>query len=113
MTIILMIGGDKMIKAITRRASIQYDVTIFQTPKYRESKGYKQVYRTFVHACNHKNCLEKTFSLFNVTDRIPSNYKGRFLSTGDIVLIDEGRVGQHYYPLKPGGWQPINRINIR
>jgi hypothetical protein len=113
MTIILMIGGDKMIKAITRRASIQYDVTIFQTPKYREYKGYKPIYRIFIHAGNHENCLEKTFSLFNVTDRIPSNYDGRFLSTGDIILIDEGRRGQHYYQLKPGGWQPINRIQIR
>ncbi|MFP7300539.1 YodL domain-containing protein [Neobacillus niacini] len=102
-----------MIKAMTRRTSIQYDVTIFQTPKYRESKGYKQVYRTFIHAGNHETCLEKTFSLFNVTDRIPSNYQGRFLATGDIILIDEGRGGQHYYQLKSGGWQPINRIQIR
>lgn len=113
MTIILMIGGDKMIKAITRRANIKYDVTIFQTPKYRENKGYKQVYRTFIRAGNHESCLDKTFSLFNVTDRIPLNYEGRFLSTGDIVLIDEGRQGQHYYQLKSGGWQPVNRIHIR
>jgi hypothetical protein len=102
-----------MINAITRRANIQYDVTIFQTPKYREYKGYQQVYRTFIRAGNHESCLEETFSLFNVTDRIPSNYKGRFLSTGDIILIDEGRGGQHYYQLKAGGWQPINRIHIR
>jgi hypothetical protein len=113
MTIILMIGGDKMIKAITRRANIQYDVTIFQTPKYREYKGYKQVYRIFIRAGNHEGCLQETFSLFNVTDRIPSNYQGRFLSTGDIILIDEGRGGQHYYQLKPGGWQTVNRIQIR
>jgi hypothetical protein len=74
MTIILMIGGDKMIKAITRRANIQYDVTIFQTPKYREYKGYKQVFRTFIRAGNHENCLEETFSLFNVTDRLEISY---------------------------------------
>jgi hypothetical protein len=108
-----MIGGDKMIKAITKKGIIQYDVTIFQTPKYREYKGYKEVYRTFIEASSRQNCLEETFSLFNVTDRIPVNYKGRFLSTGDIILIDEGRGGQHYYQLRPGGWQTINRIHIR
>ncbi|MDF2791898.1 MAG: hypothetical protein K0S80_5000, partial [Neobacillus sp.] len=26
---------------------------------------------------------------------------------------DEGRGGQHYYQLKSGGWQTINRIHIR
>ena len=113
MTIILKIGGDKMIKAIIKRANIQYDVTIFQTPKYREYKGYKQVYRTFIRAGNHESCLQETFSLFNVTDRIPSNYKGRFLSTRDIILIDEARGGQHYYQFKTGGWQSVNRIHIR
>ncbi|WP_342431961.1 YodL domain-containing protein [Neobacillus sp. FSL H8-0543] len=102
-----------MIKAITKRASIQYDVTIFQTPKYRDKKGYKQVYRMFIHASTRENCLEETFSRFNVTDRIPANYKGRFLATGDILLIDEGTGGQYYYQLKSGGWQPINRIHIR
>jgi hypothetical protein len=102
-----------MIKALTRRASIQYDVTIFQTPKYRENKGYKQVYRTLIHASSRETCLEETFSRFNVTDRIPENYKGRFLATGDIVLIDEGRGGQYYFQLRPGGWQQINRIHIR
>jgi hypothetical protein len=102
-----------MIRAITRKASIQYDVTIFQTPKYREKKGYRQVYRTSIFANNREDCLEETFSRFNVTDRIPTNYQGRFLSTGDIILIDEGRGGQYYYQLQPGGWQPISRIHIR
>src|SRR3954469_17984314 len=101
-----------MIKVLTKRASMQYDVTIFQTPKYREHKGHKEVYRTMVPASSRKKCLEETFSRFNVTDRIPANYKGRFLSTGDIVLIDEGRGGQHYYQLKPGGWVPINRLQL-
>ncbi|WP_042457501.1 YodL domain-containing protein [Neobacillus dielmonensis] len=99
-----------MIKALTRKSTIQYDVTIFQTPKQREKKGHKQVYRTFVPAVSREHCLRETFSRFNVTDRIPVNYKGRFLSTGDIVLIDEGRSGQYYYQLQPGGWVPINRI---
>ncbi|WP_157406095.1 YodL domain-containing protein [Neobacillus drentensis] len=99
-----------MIKVLTKRASIQYDVTIFQTPKYRENKGHSEVYRTTIPANSREQCLAETFSRFNVTDRIPANYQGRFLSTGDIVLIDEGRGGQHYYQLKPGGWFPINRI---
>ncbi|MFJ5715197.1 YodL domain-containing protein [Neobacillus sp. NPDC093127] len=99
-----------MIKVLTKRASIQYDVTIFQTPKYRENKGYKEVYRTNISANSREQCLQETFSRFNVTDRIPANYKGRFLATGDIILIDEARGGQYYYQLKPGGWSPINRI---
>jgi hypothetical protein len=99
-----------MIKVVPKRACIQYDVTIFQTPKYRENKGHKEVYRTNVLASGREHCLQETFSRFNVTDRIPVNYKGRFLTTGDIILIDEGRGGQHYYQLKPGGWYPINRI---
>ncbi|WP_312472597.1 YodL domain-containing protein [Neobacillus sp.] len=99
-----------MIKVLTKRASIPYDVTIFQTPKYREHKGHKEVYRTTIPANNREQCLQETFSRFNVTDRIPANYNGRFLSTGDIILIDEGRGGQYYFQLKPGGWFPINRI---
>ncbi|GHH98320.1 hypothetical protein [Neobacillus kokaensis] len=101
-----------MIRAITKRGSLQYDVTIFQTPKQREKKGHQQVYRINIPADSREHCLQETFSTFNVTDRIPANYKGRFVSTGDIVLIDEGRGGQHYYQLKPGGWVPINRITL-
>jgi hypothetical protein len=99
-----------MIKLLTRRSTIPYDVTIFQTPKFRERKGYKQVYRTIIEANSRENCLEEIFSQFNVTDRIPADYKGRFLSTWDIILIDEGRGGQYYYQLQPGGWFSINRI---
>jgi hypothetical protein len=101
-----------MIKVLAKRACIQYDVTIFQTPKHREYKGHKTVYRTTIPAYNRQNCLQETFSRFNVTDTIPENYKGRFLATGDIILIDEGRGGQYYYQLKPGGWFSISRINL-
>jgi hypothetical protein len=97
---------------LTKRANNVYDVTIFQTPKYRENKGHKAIYRTTITAADRDLCLQETFSRFNVTDRIPVNYKGRFLSTGDIILIDEGRGGQYYYQLKPGGWIPINRIHL-
>ncbi|MBO0958313.1 hypothetical protein J1P26_01090 [Neobacillus sp. MM2021_6] len=102
-----------MIKMLTKRACSQFDVTIFQTPKFRERKGYKEVYRVTIPATNREHCLQETFSIFNVTDRIPTNYEGRFLATGDIIFIDEGRGGQYYYQLKPGGWFPINRIIIR
>lgn len=99
-----------MIKLLIKKACTQYDVTIFQTPRHRENKGFKEVYRTPIPANSREQCLQETFSRFNVTDRIPANYQGRFLSTGDIILIDEGRGGQHYYQLKLGGWFPINRI---
>ncbi|MCL6571238.1 MAG: hypothetical protein K6T88_06070 [Bacillus sp. (in: Bacteria)] len=99
-----------MIRVLTKKACNQYDVTIFQTPRYRENKGFKEVYRTQVPANSRENCLHETFSRFNVTDTIPADYQGRFLSTGDILLIDEGRGGQHYYQLKLGGWFPISRI---
>ncbi|MEH7416697.1 YodL domain-containing protein [Neobacillus drentensis] len=102
-----------MIKMLTKKAYNPYDVTIFQTPRYREHRGYKEVYRTTIPASSRKECLHEMFSRFNVTDRIPANYKGRFMSTGDIILIDEGRGGQYYYQLKSGGWELVNRINIR
>lgn len=95
---------------LTKKRLIPYDVTIFQTPGFHENKGYNPVYRTMIPADNRENCLKETFSRFNVTDRIPVDYRGRFLSTGDIILIDEGRGGQHYYQLKAGGWEPVNRI---
>lgn len=97
---------------LSRKSSIQYDVTIFQTPRQKDHKGYKAIYRTLIPASSRENCLEETFKRFNVSDLIPPSYRGRFLSTGDILLIDEGRGGQYYYQLKPGGWVPINRINL-
>ncbi|MEH7115871.1 YodL domain-containing protein [Neobacillus vireti] len=102
-----------MIRMLTKKASILYDVTIFQTPKYREHRGYKEVHRTTIPAGSRKQCLDEAFRRFNVTDRMPNNYKGRFMATGDIILIDEGRGGQFYFQLKSGGWVPVNRINIR
>ncbi len=101
-----------MIRVLTKRGKIQYDVTIFQTPKQREKKGHQPVYRLNIPAESRDHCLQETFSRFNVMDRIPANYKGRFLSTGDIILIDEGRSGKHYYQLQPGGWFPIKRITL-
>ncbi|KAB2338170.1 hypothetical protein F7731_00940 [Cytobacillus depressus] len=102
-----------MLKELTRIKKKEYDVTIFQTPEFRQRKGYNQVYRLTVEANNHKECMYSVFSTFNVPDRIPEDFKGRFISTGDILYIDEGRKGQHYFQLQTGGWKEINRIHIR
>ncbi|MBT2690231.1 hypothetical protein J7I93_18840 [Bacillus sp. ISL-47] len=102
-----------MLKELTRIRRKEYDVTIFQTPKFRETKGFQQVYRLNVEGLTHEECLDNVFRRFNVPDRIPVDFSGRFISTGDILFIDEGRRGQYYYQLKPGGWEEINRIHIR
>lgn len=102
-----------MSKLLTKIRVKEYDATIFQTPSFRERKGYKPVYRISVQAESHADCLDKVFGKFNVPDRIPFDFSGRFISTGDIIYIDEGLRGQHYYQLLPGGWKKINRILIR
>lgn len=91
----------------------QYDITIFQTPKFGEKKGYQDVYRCFLEGRGHEDVVEKVFQTFNVADRMPSDYEARYLSTGDIILIDEGKRGQYYYKLFPEGWKKINRIHVR
>jgi len=90
-----------------------YDVTIFQTPSFGDKKGYQDVYRFMMEGNNHKEALYKVFQTFNVADRMPNDYNARYLSTGDIVLIDEGKKGQYYYKLYPQGWKKINRIQVR
>lgn len=102
-----------MLKELTRSRTKQYDVTIFQTPVFRERKGYKSVYRLKVEGMDHEDCLESVFSMFNVSDRLPADFNGRFLWTGDILLIDEERNGLRYYQLKSGGWERIQRIHVR
>lgn len=91
----------------------KYDITIFQTQKYGEEKGYEQVYRLNIEAPGHSEALHHIFCMFNVTDRVPDDYKARFISTGDILLIDEVKRGQSYYKLLSGGWKKINRIHLR
>lgn len=60
-----------MIKELVRKKKKVYDVTIFQTPIFRQDKGYRQVYRLTVESKNHESCLNKTFRIFNVPDAIP------------------------------------------
>lgn len=102
-----------MLKELTRIKKKDYDVTIFQTPEFRQTQGYRQVYRLTVRALNQEECLYEVFSTFNVQDKVPTDFRGRYISTGDILLIDEGLRGKYYFQLKPGGWKQINRINIR
>lgn len=102
-----------MIYEISKVKVKTYDVTIFQTPEFRQKKGYQKVYRTEIEGNTHDECLYNVFRKFNVVDCMPGDYEGRFITTGDIIFIDEGRKGQYYYRLEPGGWYPINRIHIR
>ncbi|MCA1054521.1 hypothetical protein LCM10_05940 [Rossellomorea aquimaris] len=90
----------------------KYDLTIFQTPKYGEEKGYREVYRISVEAAGHEEALYEAFRIFNVPDLMPADYKGRYIATRDIIFIDEGRKGHHYYRLQPNGWKRVNRILI-
>lgn len=91
----------------------EYDVTLFQTPKFGEEKGYRPVYRLVIRAKDHDDVLYQTFRKFNIPDTMPSDYNARYVGTGDIILIDEGKKGQTYYRLQPGGWVKINRIHVR
>jgi hypothetical protein len=102
-----------VLKELYRIKKKIYDVTIFQTPEFRQKKGFQQVYRMEIEGGTHQECLNNVFKQFNVSDCIPNDYPGRFIGTGDIVYIDEGRQGQYYYQLKPGGWININRIQVR
>jgi hypothetical protein len=90
-----------------------FDITIFQTPNFGDKKGYQDVYRCFLKGNGHKDVLEKVFQTFNVVDRMPSDYQARYLGTGDIVFIDQGKKGQFYYRLFPEDWKQINRIHVR
>ncbi|AST91770.1 MULTISPECIES: YodL domain-containing protein [Sutcliffiella] len=90
----------------------KYDVTILQTPNIGENKGYVPIYRVNIEGRTHTEVIQTVFSTFNVRERIPHNYRGRFISTGDIVLIDEGFKGKTYYRLSTNGWKELNRVMI-
>lgn len=102
----------RLLKERSRLLKKTYEVMIFQTPKFRQTKGYKQVYRMNVTGNSHLHILEDVFRIFNVKDSIPNDYQGRYMGTGDIIYIDEGRQGTSYYQLQPGGWKKISRIHV-
>ncbi len=91
----------------------EMDLTLFQTPEYGQEKGYSQVFRTIILSRSHEEALNFLFKKFSVPDLMPNEFNGRFMGTGDIVLIDEYRGGQHYFQLKSGGWKKINRVHLR
>ncbi|WP_223701891.1 hypothetical protein [Sutcliffiella deserti] len=101
------------IKRMMKIGSGDYDVTIMQTPNYGESKGYAPVFRLTMGANNHEELINKVYRKFNVTDDIPPEYAGRFIGTGDVIMIDEGTFGISYYRLEFGGWKKINRVQVR
>lgn len=105
-------GGLRLLKERSRLLKKTYEVMIIQTPKFRQTKGYKQVYRMNVRGSSHLHILEDVFRTFNVKDSIPNDYQGRYMGTGDIIYIDEGRQGTSYYQLQPGGWKKISRIHV-
>ncbi|KXG09402.1 hypothetical protein AT864_02356 [Anoxybacillus sp. P3H1B] len=90
-----------------------YDATLLQTPRYGQVKGYEPVYRLTVNATTHDEALAMIYRMFNVADLLPKDYKARYVSTGDVVLIDEGTYGKTYYKLCAEGWKKINRVHIR
>ncbi|TXC93165.1 hypothetical protein FS935_02940 [Metabacillus litoralis] len=102
-----------MYSLLVKKRAVTYDMTIFQTPNFGDKKGYKEVYRISVVGTTHNDALNNIFQVFNVNDRIPQDYTARYLSTGDIILIDEGKKGQFYYKLFPQEWKKINRIHVR
>jgi hypothetical protein len=98
---------NKMLKAKQK-----YNITLFQTPKFGQTKGYQQVYHLSIDASDHEEALAMVYKMFNVQDLMPKDYHARFLSTGDILLIDKGGRGQSCYKLCPGGWKKVSRIHI-
>lgn len=102
-----------MLKEIVGKRKKRFDVTLYQTPVFRQKKGYQEVYRLPVEENNHMECLDKIFKVFNVSDMIPNDYGGRYVGTGDIISIDDGKSGQSFYQLQSGGWMKINRIRLR
>lgn len=87
-----------------------YRLTIYQTPAYGDVNGHQPVYETKIGGRTHLDVLEKAFSTFNVHDTVPNDYNARFMTTGDIVVIDDRKKGKCYYQLFPTGWKRSERL---
>ena len=95
--------------ALRRR---EYEIAIFQTEHPREKKGYKLVYQGQIDGDNHMDVINKLFRTFNIRDLIPASYKGRTISSGDIIMISDNYEKKSYYQLQSGGWATVNRIHV-
>ena len=90
----------------------EYEIAIFQTGHPRDKKGYKVVYQGQIDGDNHTDVINKLFRKFNIRDLIPENYKGRTISSGDIIMISDNYEKKSYYQLQSGGWAAVNRIHV-
>ncbi|WP_246941665.1 hypothetical protein [Bacillus pinisoli] len=90
-----------------------YDITLMQTPRIGQKKGYRSVYRLDVYAESHDEAMYEVFRLFNVKEMMPKQTEARFIRTWDILYFDEGLEGMTYYQLQPGGWKKIGRVHVR
>jgi hypothetical protein len=97
----------------TARDTVSYDITIMQTPRIGQKKGYRQVFRLDIDATCHDEAIYEVFRTFNVKDLMPKNTEARYIRTWDILFFDEGLGGKTYYQLQPEGWQKIRRIHVR
>ncbi|MFZ3588760.1 hypothetical protein ACOI1C_05645 [Bacillus sp. DJP31] len=103
------------IPSIRKKEKIKkcYDITLMQTPKINQKKGYKQVFRLNVDAYCHEEAIYEVFRRFNVRDLMPKNSEARYIRTWDILFFDEGLGGKTYYQLLPEGWTEIGRFQIQ
>ncbi|WP_010172041.1 YodL domain-containing protein [Bacillus coahuilensis] len=102
-----------MWEKVAQKTFFEYELTLYQTEQFGDKKGYQLVHRDTIFGSTHDFALEVLYKMLNVQDSIPVDYKGRYVSTGDIVQIDEGRKGSSFYRLEVGGWNRINRIHLR
>jgi cupin superfamily acireductone dioxygenase involved in methionine salvage len=114
-----MSRGEEMSHPLTissRRKNMEtqdYDITLLQTPRIGQKKGYRSVYRLNVDATCHDEAMYEVFRRFNVKELMPKDTEARYIRTGDILYFDEGLAGMTYYKLQPEGWKKIGRVHVR
>jgi hypothetical protein len=114
-----MSWGEKMSHSLTISPRTRgkelhsYDITLLQTPRIGQKKGYRSVYRLNVDATCHDEAMYEVFRRFNVKELMPQDTDARFIRTWDILFFDEGLNGMTYYQLHPEGWKQIGRVHVR
>ncbi|WP_170007113.1 hypothetical protein [Bacillus fonticola] len=94
------------------RETEDFQLTLFQTPRYGLKRGYKIVFRQSFQGKTHEDVMYQLFQLLNVRERMPEDYSARFVGTGDIVSVERGSHSPIYYELKPGGWKEVRRLRV-